>query len=57
MAFADWSESEAQRRIATLLRCGWRPAQLAAMFGIEIEEIDRLAGAFDQPRSTAGRGV
>jgi hypothetical protein len=45
MAFADWSESEAQRRIATLLRTGWSARQLAQMFGVSVEEIDRLSGA------------
>ena len=44
LTFAGWDESEAQRRIATLLRCGWSARQLALTFGVEISEIDRLSG-------------
>jgi hypothetical protein len=42
LTFAGWDESEARRRIATLLRCGWSARQLALTFGVDVSEIDRL---------------
>ena len=44
LMFSDWTESEAARRISTLRGCGWTPNQLASMFGVSTEEIDRLTG-------------
>jgi hypothetical protein len=44
MTFAGWSETEARQRIARLLATGWRAPQLALMFGVDLEEIDRLVG-------------
>jgi hypothetical protein len=41
--FAGWSEDEARRRVASLLRCGRAARQLALTFGVDLEEIDRLA--------------
>jgi hypothetical protein len=49
LTFAGWTEDDARRRIATLLRCGWSARQLALTFGVDLEEIDRLAGERDQP--------
>jgi len=57
LAFTEWTEAEATRRIATLRGCGWTANQLASMFGVSIEEIDRLAGESDQPASAAAREV
>jgi hypothetical protein len=42
LTFAGWTEAEARRRIATLLRCGWSARQLALTFGVDLAEIDRL---------------
>jgi hypothetical protein len=53
MSFAGWDESEARRRIATLLRSGWSVRQLALTFGVAIEEIDRLTGETDPPASVS----
>lgn len=57
LAFTDWTEAEARRRIATLLRCGWSARQLALTFGVAVEEIDRLSGERDQPASVPAREV
>ena len=54
LIFAGWTEAEAQRRIATLLRTGWSARQLALTFGVRLEEIDRLTGQSDQPESVGG---
>jgi hypothetical protein len=42
MTFANWSEPEAAQRIRKLLATGWSAAQVGRMFGLRIEEIDRL---------------
>jgi hypothetical protein len=40
--FSLWSDTEARERVCRLLRTGWRPDQLAAMFGVSPSEIERL---------------
>jgi Trp operon repressor len=57
LAFAGWPQFEAQKRIATLLRCGWSARELAAMFGTTVAEIDRLTGDVDQPVSARPRTI
>jgi len=44
LTFANWSEAEAAQRLRKLKAAGWSPASIAGMFGIRIEEIDRLTG-------------
>jgi hypothetical protein len=44
LSLANWTEAEAQQRIAKLLAQGWSVSSIGLMFGIEIEEVDRLAG-------------
>lgn len=44
LTFADWTEAEARERICRLLAQGWSASSIALMFGVSIEEIDRLAG-------------
>jgi hypothetical protein len=50
-----WTEEDERRRIATLLGCGWSVEQLALVFGMSVEEIDRLAGGQGQPGAAAAR--
>lgn len=57
LTLSNWTESEARQRICKLIAQGWSVSSIALMFGIEIEEIDRLAGQSDQPVSVASREV
>jgi hypothetical protein len=50
LAFSNWTESEARERIRRLLAQGWSASSIALMFGIDIGEINRLAG---EPRTMA----
>jgi hypothetical protein len=43
LTFADWSESEAGQRIDKLLAQGWTVGQVARMFGLRAEEVERLS--------------
>ena len=54
LQFAGWTEEEARRRIASLLRCGWTARQLAVMFGVDLEEIHGLSGERDHPIAEPG---
>lgn len=51
LTFAGWSEPEARERITRLLATGWRAPQLALMFGVRLEEIDRLARLDGHPEA------
>jgi hypothetical protein len=42
LMFANWSETEAAQRIRKLLAAGWSAEQIGRMFGIRVQEIDRL---------------
>jgi hypothetical protein len=44
LALSNWTETEARQRIRKLIAHGWSVSSIGLMFGIEIEEIDRLAG-------------
>jgi hypothetical protein len=44
LALSNWTEAEARERIRRLIAQGWSVSSIALMFGIDIEEIDRLAG-------------
>jgi hypothetical protein len=44
LALSNWTEAEARERIHKLIAQGWSVSSIALMFGIEIEEVDRLAG-------------
>jgi hypothetical protein len=48
LALSNWTEAEARERIRKLIAQGWSVSSIALMFGIDIEEIDRLAGQCDQ---------
>jgi hypothetical protein len=52
----DWTEPEARRRVATLRASGWTANQLASMFGVSTEEIDRLSGHFIPEKDCASVG-
>jgi len=56
LAFTDWTEAEARRRVATLRATGWSANQLASMFGVPIEEIDRLSRHFIPEKDCARVG-
>jgi hypothetical protein len=49
MRFAAWSQSEATDRIRKLLAAGWSTHQIGRMFGIRVDEIERLVGR--EPRT------
>jgi hypothetical protein len=55
IAFANWTEAEARQRVARLLATGWSISTIALMFGVDLEEIDRLIGESDQPVAVRAR--
>jgi hypothetical protein len=44
LTLSNWTEAEARQRIAKLLATGWSVSSIALMFGIDSEEVHRLAG-------------
>jgi hypothetical protein len=43
LSLANWTETEAGHRIDKLLAQGWTVAQVARMFGLRAEEVERLS--------------
>jgi hypothetical protein len=52
LALSNWTEAEARQRIHKLISQGWSVSSIALMFGIGIEEVDRLAGRFEAQTMT-----